>query len=187
MNTTLNEIISRKPNPNRWEQLLEALGKTEADDEPLSYVKILELNGLSDAHWSLRCIEPEHDFIVRLYAARVAESTLCHYEAVYPEDKRVSECIHVVRRYALGEASIDELDAAGSAAGNAAESALAAGIAAWCAAWNATWSARWAAGSAVRCATCSDAELQKEKAWFREYFTQARSLDYYRETEGSNA
>ena len=51
MNTTLNLIRSHRPCPEGWEKLLGHLGKTKADDEPLSLATILESNGIDDALW----------------------------------------------------------------------------------------------------------------------------------------
>ena len=38
------------------EKLLSNLGKTAADDEPLSLITILDSNGLDDAPWCLRAV-----------------------------------------------------------------------------------------------------------------------------------
>jgi hypothetical protein len=57
MKTTLNLIRSHSPCTSRWEKLLKYLGKTKADDEPLSIATILESNGLDDAVWCLRAVE----------------------------------------------------------------------------------------------------------------------------------
>ena len=62
MKTTLQKIrkcnpcgINRKETPaTGWWQLLDGLGKTQADDEPLSIVTILEITGIDDALWCLR-------------------------------------------------------------------------------------------------------------------------------------
>ena len=57
--TTLNRIRDASPCADGWRKLLEGLGKTEADDEPLSLVTILDINGLNDAIWALRCIDDQ--------------------------------------------------------------------------------------------------------------------------------
>lgn len=65
--TSLNKIWAQGPCNRGWETLLNYLGKTEADDEPLSFHSILQSNGLDDAIWALQSIEaPE----VRMFAIR---------------------------------------------------------------------------------------------------------------------
>ena len=69
--TTLNKIREHDPCSDGWKKLLKRLGKTEADDEALSLLTILESNGLNDALWCLRAcdgIEKE----ARLYAIACA-------------------------------------------------------------------------------------------------------------------
>jgi len=39
--------------------LLSGLGKTQADDETLPLTRILEINGLDDALWALRCVDDQ--------------------------------------------------------------------------------------------------------------------------------
>ena len=51
MKTTLNKIRAESPCASGWAALLVHLGKTKADDEPVSIVTILESNGLYDALW----------------------------------------------------------------------------------------------------------------------------------------
>jgi hypothetical protein len=45
--TTLAAIRAWKPCASGWRKLLATLGKTKADDEPLSFAVILESNGLN--------------------------------------------------------------------------------------------------------------------------------------------
>lgn len=49
MNTTLNKIRAHSPCVLGWSKLLDNLGKTQADDEPLAITTILDSNGLDDA------------------------------------------------------------------------------------------------------------------------------------------
>ena len=51
LTTTLNKIRSRHPCESLWEKLLNYLGKTRVDNEPLDFKTILESNGLNDALW----------------------------------------------------------------------------------------------------------------------------------------
>ena len=87
----------------------------------------------------------------RLFACDCAEHVLHLYERNYPDDDRPRKAIEVARRYAEGEATRAELDAAWDAAGAAAWDAAgdAAGAAAWAAAWDAAWDAAGAAAGAA--------------------------------------
>jgi len=67
MKTTLNQIRDNSPCANGWIKLLAHLGKTKADDEPLSIATVLDSNGLDDALWCLRAVEGR-DRESRLYA-----------------------------------------------------------------------------------------------------------------------
>ena len=167
MKTTLNQIRACHPCTTGWENLLAYLGKTRADDEPLSIVTVLNANGLDDAHWCLRAVEG-HDREIRLYAvwcARQVQHLLT--------DPRSLAAIDVAERFANGQATAEELAAARSAARSAAGSAArsAAGSAArsaarsatWLAAGAATWSATWlAAGAATWSAARSAAGAAQE-------------------------
>ena len=84
---------------------------------------------------------------LRLFACDVAEDVLHLFEGERPNDSRPRDAIEVARRYANGNATQDERDAARDAAWAAARAA--AGDAAWAAAWDAAWAAAggaaWAA------------------------------------------
>ena len=138
-------------------RLLYYLGKTEADDAPLSLLTILASNGLDDALWALRAVDG-YDREIRLLACDFAEHVLPIWEAQYPDDNRPRTCIETARRYADGgEATREELTAAAAAGWSAVrdardavrDAASAAGDAAWAAAgdaaWDAAWSAAWSA------------------------------------------
>ena len=120
MRTTLNAIREHNPRPDGWRKLLAYLGKTEADDEPLSLLMILDSNGLDDALWALRAVEG-YDREKRLYAiwcARQVEHLLT--------DQRSRDALEVAERFARGRASREELAAARGAARDAAWAARAA-------------------------------------------------------------
>jgi hypothetical protein len=124
METTLNKIKAAGACEDRYAHLLKALGKTQADDEPLLIAKIIETNGIQDAIWALQAVEGK-DKELRLFAADCAEMVLPIFEKDYPDDDRPRKAIQAARDYANG--LID--DAAGAAAGAAAWAA--AGAAAW--------------------------------------------------------
>jgi hypothetical protein len=160
--TTLNRIRAHRPCEDGWSKLLVGLGKTEADDEPLPYARIVEINGLEDALWACRA-EPQHAKEWRLFAvwcARQVEHLMT--------DQRSRDAIVVAERYANGEASDKEL-AAARAAARAAEAAAwhAAEAAAWAAraaARAAAWDARDAAEAAARVAAWAAAEAAEDAA-----------------------
>ena len=148
MKTTLDEIRKHNPCAGGWEKLLKYLGKTKADDEPLAITTILDSNGLQDALWCLRAVEG-YDREIRLYAvwcARQVQHLL--------KDQRSIDAIDVAEKYANGQATQDELDAARDDAWSAAGAARYAAMdVAWSAAWHAAdAAARVAAWGAVRAA-----------------------------------
>jgi hypothetical protein len=132
MTTTLNKIKAHSPCKDGWDKLLNHLGKTHADDEPLSIAAILKSNGIKDAVWALRAVEGK-DKEIRLFAADCAESVLHIYEKQYPNDDRPRKAIQAARDYANELIGKDELAAAWDAAWAAA----------WDAAWDAKWDAKW--------------------------------------------
>jgi hypothetical protein len=64
MKTTLNKIRAWSPCKSGWETLLSSLGKTNADDEELSLLTILDSNGVEDAVWCFRAVEGHDDEIL---------------------------------------------------------------------------------------------------------------------------
>jgi len=153
MKTTLNQIRDESPCADGWKKLLAHLGKTQADDEPLSIITILDSNGLDDAIWCLRALKAR-DREIRLYAVWCARQVQ-HLMT----DKRSIDALEVAERFANGLATDEELAAASDAAWAAASAAwaaanglataddLAAAIAdAWSAA-DAAWSVAGAAGA----------------------------------------
>ena len=131
--TTLNKIRAHSPCKEGWMKLLSHLGKTNADDELLPLVTVLDSNGLEDALWCLRSV-PECNNVWRLYAVWCARQV-----QHLMKDKRSIDALDVAERHANGQASDEELDAAVDAA--------------WAAAWAAAWdAARDAARAAARAA-----------------------------------
>ena len=172
MKTTLNTIREHSPCSEGWAKLLRSLDKSKADDEPVSIVQILDSNGLQDALWCLRAVKG-HDREIRLFAVWCARQVE-HLMA----DQRSKDALNVAERFANGEATEQERDAAwataraaaGAAARAAAEAAaLAAALAAaWdaaeAAALAAALAAAWdAAEAAARAAAGDAAEAAQEK------------------------
>ena len=167
--TTLRIVESHNPCERGWDTLLAGLGKTRADDEPLSLIRILDINGFDDALWALRCLGD--DPRVHILHADYAERVVHIYEREYPGDNRIRHAIDTRRRYARGEVTREELAAARAAADAAARDdaetdAYAAKLAAtWDAALDAAREARAAARAAAR-----DAERKWQEQRFREIF-----------------
>ena len=102
MITTLRKIKSERPCRAGWSALLNHLGKTKEDNDPLEFSTILEAVGISDAAWCLRIL-PYKDRC--LFAADVAQSVLHYFEDVYPNDTRPKDAIEAVRLYHQGKIS----------------------------------------------------------------------------------
>ena len=159
--TTLNKIRAHGPCEDGWRKLLKHLGKTEADDEPLPLLTVLDSNGFDDCLWCLRSV-PEHDREWRLFAVWCARKVQ-HLMT----DPRSIAALDVAERFANGEATAEELAAARVAAG----AAWAAARAAWAAAAGAArdaaraaWAA-WAAaaGDAAGAARDAAGDAQKQE------------------------
>ena len=145
LTTTLNRIRAQGPCREGWEKLLKGLGKTAADDEPLAFSKIAEINGLDDALWCCRA-EPQEWRTWRLFAV------WCGRQVQHlMTDPRSTAALDVAERHANGNATDEELAAAWDAARDAAWDAAwdAARDAAWAAAWAAARAAAWAAARAA--------------------------------------
>ena len=128
--TTLNDIRACHPCADGWSKLLNTLGKTKADDEPLSLLTILDSNGLDDALWCARAFKG-HDRDFRLFgvwAARQVQHLMT--------DPRSLNALDVAEQFANGLCD----DAARAAAGAAA----------WAAARAAARAAAWAAAGAAQ-------------------------------------
>jgi hypothetical protein len=141
MKTTLNQIRKHSPCGEGWTKLLKHLGKTQADDEPLSIATIVTSNGLENALWCLKAVE-DHDKEIRLFAVWCARQVQ-HLMT----DKRSLDALDVAEQYARGEATDVELRAAWAAAWAAAGAAV--GVAAWAAAWAAAGAAVGVAAGAA--------------------------------------
>ena len=103
MYTTLNKIRSHLPCEKGWKTLLKSLGKTEADDEPLSLLQVLESNGLFDALWCIRAVdgfESEKQLLAVAFAREVEHML---------QDSRLLNAINVAEKHAKGLATKMEL------------------------------------------------------------------------------
>jgi hypothetical protein len=145
MNTTLNKIRSHGPCKDGWKKLLTYLGKTKADDEPLSIETILDSNGVDDAVWCLRTVDG-YDREIRLFAVWCAKQV-----EHLMTDLRSIAALNVAEAYANGQATDKELSAARAKAARAASAAASA------AAWAAENAAAWAAARTAASAAANDA------------------------------
>ena len=155
MKTTLNKIRAHSPCQPDWEKLLESLGKTKADDEPITIIQILNSNRLDDAIWCLRAVdgrEKELRLLAVAYARRVQ-----HLMA----DARSTAALDVAERFADGGASEAEFNVARDAACNAWD---ASGSASAAAAYATLWDN---AGISVRAASRATSRITSgaEKTW----------------------
>jgi hypothetical protein len=163
--TTLNKIREQSPCVDGWAKLLRHLGKTQADDEPLALVTILDSNGLDNALWCLRVCDGINRE-ARLYAVWCARQVQ-HLMT----DPRSWAALDVAERHANAQATDDELDAARGAAWDAAMDAAkaaapAATTAARAAATAAARGAAWdAAKAAAPAAAQADAWAAQAAAW----------------------
>jgi len=157
--TTLNKIHECSPCVSGWKTLLQYLGKTKADNEPLSFLTILKSNEFDDALWCARSA-PEYDKEWRLFAV------WCARQVQYLiSDERSFITLDVTKRFAHGEVTHGELDAVWDSAWDSArDSARVASDAAWAAAWGAADAARVAASDAAWGAAWGAARVaQKEQ------------------------
>jgi hypothetical protein len=165
MKTTLNKIREHSPCADGWSKLLKHLGKTKADDEPVSIITILDSNGLDDALWCLRATTG-YDRELRLYAVWCARQV-----QHLMKDPRSLKALDVAEKFTNGEATEQDLAAARvaaeaaawDAAGDAARDAAwdAARDAAWAAARDAAWAAAWDAAWAAARDAAVDAQAQE--------------------------
>ena len=108
--TTLNALRRHHPCKPGWDRLLRGLGKTRSDDESLTLVRILEINGLDDALWCLQALPSEHNRRIRQLAVRFARDVQ-HLMT----DPRSINALDVAERYANGLVTEKELKTAWAA------------------------------------------------------------------------
>ncbi len=85
MKTTLSTIQEHKPCKEGWDKLLSFLGKTEADEEELSILTILDSNGLDHTLWCFRVIKG-HDDTLRQFAKWCALQNIEKVKSYYSEE-----------------------------------------------------------------------------------------------------
>ncbi len=134
--TTLRRIREGSPESGRtcadgYSKLLRYLGKTEADDDPVDLLTVLDSNGLDDALWVLSYAMPD-DRLARHFQAWCAEQVVHLFEREFPNDRRVRDQIDMLRNDTATDEQRDAARAgAWAAALDAGRTALDAGRAAW--------------------------------------------------------
>ena len=103
MATTLNVIQENELCVEGWEKLLGHLGKTKADDELLLMTTILDVNGLEETLWLLRCL-PEYEKLWRKYTIWCVEQV-----RHLLKDARSIGAIDVAQRHLAGLATNEDL------------------------------------------------------------------------------
>jgi len=158
--TTLNEIRKYGPCSSGWGRLLKHLGKTEADEDELSFITILESNGIMDAIWCLRVL-PDYDLDVMRFKLK------CARRVEHIDTTGVAKStLDVVERFIAGNASKEDLCAAARAAYAAYDAARAAAA---YAAYDAA--AAYAAYAAAAVVAVGNAYAAVDAAAEREYQT----------------
>ena len=167
MTLTLQEIREHRPCQSGWKTLTKAVGNDMTTK--LSIGDVVISNGLDDALWCLRCLEPRKRVAAIMPTVKRA--------SVYTDDQRVHDCIKDIEKWLAGDNSIDLFAVAsvvGSAVGSAARvayraaaeaaSLAAAGSAARAAARAAVGSAARAMARSAALAEASAAALAAETA-----------------------
>jgi hypothetical protein len=154
-----------------YRKLAKSLGGVQkyGASTPIPLLSVLGSNGLEDAIWCLRAVLPEEeadrDRVARLFACRcVRETPLADGRTVWDllSDERSRTSVKVAERFAVGDATKEEMEAARTTAMEAATEAAteAARTAAWAAARAATWAAAWAAARAATWAAAWEAQTE---------------------------
>lgn len=190
--TTLNEIKKFNPCAPSWEKLLAGLGKSSADDEPLPYSRILEINGIYDANWSLRTSRK----LCVAYAVAAAESAMPIFERRRPGDNRPRECLEAIQAFDRGEITRNQLlkkrlaaDAAADADAAAADADDAYAAAAAAAAYAAAYTAAEAYAAAAAADAAADAAAYAAAAAAAEAYAARKKFkeDLFLRVVGSHA
>lgn len=146
--TTLARIEAAKPCQKGWARILEYTEKTQADDDPLPLLAVLNSNGFKDAAWVLTHAMPT-DRMGRHWQAWCAARALPVYEAAFPADWRVRRQIEMLTNDDAPDSARMVARAAAWAAAREAGSNLAARAAARSAAWEDVRTAAWSAARAI--------------------------------------
>lgn len=182
LTTTLNRIHACCPCADGWRRGLTALGKTQGDDEPISFAELVDLLEFNDALWCCRSA-PEHNAIWRRFAVWCAREVKEHLT-----DPRSLQALDVAERHTAGAASDSELATARALAVSAAWAIPAtAPSAVWAAAWAAACTVMAASGAAAKPASGAAARVvarQRQVVAFRQLVTDGTLPPQGGEVEG---
>ena len=147
LTTTLKELHDWGACKPSYRKAAKALGgiRTYGRTTPIKLSQILDICGIDDFFWVLRhaALNQDYERELRLLACDYAERVLSIFESKYPSDHRPRRAIATARRYAIGDASKEELASAKDAAWAAAWDA-------WTAAKDVAEAAAWAAAEDAR-------------------------------------
>ena len=129
MTLTLQEIRDHSPCQLGWKKLTKAVGNDMTTK--LSIGDVVLSNGLDDALWCFRCLDPRKRVAAIIPAVKRA--------AVHSKDQRVHDCVKDIEKWLAGDNSIN-LYAAEAAADAAA--------------WSASWALRAARSALWAARTC---------------------------------
>ena len=180
METTLNLIRAKEPCQDGWVKLLKHLGKTEADDDPIDLMTILDSNGLDDALWCLRAVEGQ-DQLKRQLACKFALEVIHLWDAPDVVKEYLNTQNEDIRKEAYACADADAY--AADADAYAAYTAYAAPYAAYAAAYAAYAApyadadARAASAAASRAAYAAYADADADAHARADYAAYAAAAD----------
>lgn len=103
MKITLNQILNHHINFSDWGKLIKSLGKTCADDAPLTITQILDSVGLDGALWCLRFVDG-YDKEIGLYAVWCAKQV----QHLLKDDRSI-EALEISEKYSHNKLSQVEL------------------------------------------------------------------------------
>ena len=177
--TTLARIHTHLPGTTpyfgerMWVRLLAHLGKTKADDEPLTIAQILESNGFEDALWCLRAVDGL-DRECRLYAV------WCARQVQHLMTAHSIQTLDVAEQFANGLASPEQLNAVGEDDWENEEYQDNVAGAAWEAARAAAGKAAWGAALCAAGATAQNIVGAKAKAAARDAAKATQTTEFIR-------
>jgi hypothetical protein len=158
LQTTLNIIGAAKLCANSWQKRCENLPLGLDHSAHISFLHILETNGICDALWALRFVLPEQEkernTQARLLACDYAQDVMYIFESQYPNDKRPQLCIAEAMRFSNGQATEQELLDARTVVLDARDIQR-----------STSWDASWAAAGAAAGAGKQDAVNAVHAAW----------------------
>ena len=130
--TTLDQLKKAKACQLGYRKLYRGLGgvKSYGKTTPITYLRILEINGLDDCLWALSRGDEKAVMIMRWWAVLCSERTVGIYERHVPNDLRVRSCTETTKQFLQGHDAAEARDAARDAARGAVRDAAWGAIAA---------------------------------------------------------